>query len=110
MINFINDFRSTLPYKIGSIISGIISLLTILVYNSIFSTYMKGEGALLVLPALIIAVILLIINTGLFALTNILAYLAVPLIQDNKHKFNIFSDIGYFISICSIFYSLSKFI
>ena len=104
MIHFFEEFRSTLPYKSGSIISGILSVITILVYNLIYSSLCKGEGALFVLPIMAIVFIITLFNTSLFIIFNISAFIWLFFKKDQKVDFNIFSDIGYFISLCTLSY------
>ncbi len=101
MLNFINDFRSSFSYKSGSIISGILSLITFVVYSA--RAFCREGAALLLLPVLFISNILVFINIEVFFILNINALVTVLNNQIEKHSFNIFSDIGYFISVYVLF-------
>ena len=102
MIHFINDFRSSFPYKSGSIISCILSFITYSVYCSANSSC-HGEGALLLLPILLIKNGLLFLTILFFFIFNLSALVLTLNNIIEKHSFNIFSDIGYFISVCILF-------
>ena len=65
------SFRCSLLYKICSIISGILSLITILAYLSLKTSMCKGEGALLVLPIYGAAFAINLINILFFVFFNI---------------------------------------
>ena len=102
MINFINDFRSSFPYKSGSIISCILTVITYSVCSSA-STFTHGEGALLLFPFLLIKNGLLFLTIMFFFVFNLSALVLALNNRIEKHRFNYFSDIGYFISVCILF-------
>ncbi len=101
MIKFINDFRSSFPYKLGNIISGILSVITFMCYSARSSC--REGAALLLLPILLVSNVLWILNIMVFFIFNINALVIALNDQIEKHSYNIFSDIGYLISVCVLF-------
>ena len=102
MINFINDFRSSFPYKSGSIISCILSVLTYSAFSAAESST-RGEGALLLFPFLLIKNGLWFITIVFFFVFNLNALVLALNNQIVERRFNYFSDIGYLISVYTIF-------
>ena len=102
MIKFFVDFRSTTPYKIGSILCCLLSIITIVSNSFVRTNFCDGEAVLLALPAMFILSIIRSFNTWLFFLFNFIALIWVFL-NSNGNKTNIIADISYFISICSLF-------
>lgn len=104
MIKFFEDFRSSLPYKSGSIICAFLSIITILFYIFFKTNLCQGEAALLALPALLIITIIRHFTCWFFFLFNFITFIWVFLKKNKEINVNIFADISYFISICSVIY------
>ena len=102
MINFINDFRSSFPYKSGSIISCILSVITYAAFYEADSST-QGAGALLLLPTLLIKNGLLLATVVFFFIFNLNALVLALNNQIVERRFNYFSDIGYLISVYILF-------
>ena len=109
MINFINDFRSSFPYKSGSIVSCILSLITYSAFCAAESST-RGAGALLLLPMLLIKNGLWIITIVFFFVFNLNALVLALNNQIVERRFNYFSDIGYLISLFILYLIFSMII
>lgn len=104
MIRLFENFRSSTPYKSGSFICCILSLTTLLFYSFFKTELCHGEAALLALPALFIITIIRHFTTWFFLLFNFIALIWTFLIKNKEFSANIFADISYFISLCSVIY------
>lgn len=100
MKNFINKIRSSIYYKICGFISGVLTILSILVYHSTKLFY-EGEAALLVLPLLSISVMILFLD---FIVFTLLTVLAIFIKNRKEQKTNIVADIGYISTLCFLIF------
>ena len=106
MFDLIADIRCSLPYKSGSIICGILSLIAFFGYNLTHSHMCQGEGALLVLPILLITTLASLLDILIFIGFNIFSFIWVFFKEKQGYQYNIFADIGYFFTIIFLFHFL----
>ena len=103
MIKFFENFRGSMPYKSGSFICCVLSLITLSFYSFFKTELCHDEAALLALPALLIITIIKYFTTWFFYLFNFIA-LIWAFLNIKGNKVNLFADICYFISVCSVIY------
>ena len=108
----LDKFRSSIFYKICGIICTIISAFSLLLYNLPHSSSFKGEGALLVLPVLLLFAATSIIDVLVYIVLSLIAFISALSNEssDNKTKTNIIADIGYFFTTCFILYLILNFV
>ena len=97
----INEIRSSVFYKLCGFICGILTILSIFVYNATKLFY-EGEAALLVLPLLFISVVILFLDFIVFIVLTILASF---LRNRKEQKVNIVADIGYVLTLCFLIFA-----
>lgn len=99
MNDLINDFRHSIYYKYCGIICTILTVISISLY--IISGFVgHNEGALLVLPLLLISIAVLILNIVVFVLLTGMSLVKTP----TEGKTSIISDIGYIFSLAFIIF------
>ncbi len=93
----LNQFRSSIAYKLCGFICGVLSAISLFLYKLPSSDSFKGEGALLLLPTLLIFIAITIIDALIYIVLTIIAYVSTN-ISDDKIKTNILADLGYLYS------------
>lgn len=111
-MNMLDKFRSSIFYKLSGIICAIISAFSLLLYNLPHSNSLKGEGALLVLPVLLLFVAASIIDVLVYIILTLIAFISALSNEssDNKSKTNIIADIGYIFTTGFIIYLILNFV